>query len=415
MMAEIINMPKLGFDMAEGTLVRWIVAEGDAFKKGDVLAEIETDKATVEVEAQYDAVLLKKLLEEGTIVPVGTPIAAAGEEGESFDPDSISTPEAKEEEAPSADETEAPASEEPPTPGKQEPDAAGEQFPAGKKSSPLARRLAEEHNVDIMKVRGSGPGGRVVKKDIEAYIASRGTAEPAVSPAGQPSLETERVPLSRLREAIGRRMTASKRDLPHFYLTVDLDAGPLMDLRSSLNAVMPEGIKLSVNDFLVKAAALTMVEFPNLNASLDDDAIIRHGDVNIGVAVAVDDGLLTIVNRNTDIKPLRRISSEVRSAVDRAREGKVRPEDVEGSTFTISNLGMYDIDSFVAIINPPEAAILAVGSIREEPVIQDGSVVPARRMKVTLSADHRVTDGAEAAQWLQVFRSYIEEPLRLVA
>ncbi len=412
-MAEMITMPKLGFDMAEGTLVRWVKSEGEPFKKGEVLAEIETDKATVEVEAQYDAVLLKHLLEEGTIVPIGTPIAAAGEEGETFDPDML--PEKPEGKTAEKETDETPENEEKPQPEKTAEPTADEQFPGGKKASPLARRLADEKDLNLKEIHGSGPGGRIVKKDIESHLTSRKKPEAAFQPSAQPSLETERVPLSRLREAIGRRMTASKRDLPHFYLTVDLDAGPLAELRSDLNRVMPEGIKLSVNDFLVRAAALTMLEFPNLNASLDGDAIVRHGEVNIGVAVAVDDGLLTIVNRHTDQKALRTISAEITTAVDRAREGKVRPEDVEGSTFTISNLGMFDIDSFVAIINPPEAAILAVGSIQEVPVIRDGQVVPAKRMKVTLSADHRVTDGAEAARWLQVFRSYVEEPLRLVA
>jgi len=412
-MAEIITMPKLGFDMAEGTLVRWVKDEGDSFNKGDVLAEIETDKATVEVEAQFDAVLLKQLLPEGEIVPVGTPIAAAGEAGETFDAGSLPETASEPTSEPSV-EPSSPAEAAPPDKAPQQ-QASGEQFPAGKKASPLARRLAEEHNVNLNKIRGTGPGGRIVKKDIEETMSARKEPGTAPSAAWQSALETERIPLSRLREAIGRRMTASKRDLPHFYLTADLDAGPLMELRSELNALMPEGIKLSVNDFLVKAAALTLLEFPNLNASLEGDTIVRHGEINIGVAVALDEGLMTVVNRSTDQKPLRLISTEIKEAVSRAREGKVRPDDVEGSTFTISNLGMFDIDSFVAIINPPEAAILAVGTIREEPAFKNGEVVAAKRMKVTLSADHRLTDGAEAAQWMQIFRSYIEQPLRLLA
>ncbi|MBN1266259.1 MAG: 2-oxo acid dehydrogenase subunit E2 [Anaerolineales bacterium] len=411
-MAEIITMPKLGFDMAEGTLIRWVKAENDTFNKGDVLAEIETDKATVEVEAQFNAVLIKQLIPEGTIVPVGTPIAAAGEAGETYTPDNL--PEAIPETAiePSS-EPAAPATPSPPPTGKTEL-AAGEQFPAGIKASPLARRLAEEQRVNLQQIRGSGPGGRIVKKDIETELNMRKEAGTTPSVSWQQGLEAERIPLTRLREAIGRRMTASKRDLPHFYLTIDLDAGSLMELRSELNALMPEGVKLSVNDFLIKAAALTLLEFPNLNASLKGETILRHGEINIGIAVALDEGLLTVVNHNTDQKPLRLISTEIKQAAARAREGKVRPEEVEGSTFTISNLGMFDIDSFTAIINPPEAAILAVGSIREVPVFKDGVVVPAQRMKVTLSADHRVTDGAEAARWLQIFRSYIEQPLRLL-
>jgi pyruvate dehydrogenase E2 component (dihydrolipoamide acetyltransferase) len=205
-------------------------------------------------------------------------------------------------------------------------------------------------------------------------------------------------------------MARSKQELPHFYVTIDLDAGPVMDLRKQINEALPEDEKISVNDFLVKASGLALREFPNLNASLDGDEIVRHGQVNVGIAVAVDEGLLTVVARDADLKPLRTLSSEIRAMVDRTREGKVRPDDVEGSTFTVSNLGMFDVDHFIAIINPPEAAILAIGSVREEPAFVDGEILPVRRLKVTLSADHRVTDGAEAARWLQVFREYIESP-----
>jgi len=219
---------------------------------------------------------------------------------------------------------------------------------------------------------------------------------------------------SRLRVAIGRRMTEAKQQAPHFYVTHEYDVAPLLVLRKQVNTLLDESEKVSVNDFIVKAAALTLRKFPNLNASLDGDQVLRHGQVNVGVAVAVEGGLLTVVCRDTDRKPLRQIANEVRTMVGRAREGKVRPGDIEGSTFSVSNLGMFDVEHFIAIINPPEAAILAVGSAREVPVVKDGEIKPGVRMKVTISVDHRVSDGAEAAQFLQALALYIEEPLRLL-
>jgi len=276
----------------------------------------------------------------------------------------------------------------------------------------VARRLARERGLDLKSLSGSGPQGRILKSDVEAALIA-----PAPAPAFQasmPAAATERVQLSKLRAIIGRRMTASKQSLPHFYLTADLDAGPLMALRADLNSRMPEDQQFSLNDFLIKSAALALREFPNLNASLDGEQIVRHRQVNIGVAVAVDQGLLTVVARDADQKPLRTLSAELRQVVARAREGRVRPADIEGSTFTLSNLGMFQIDQFTAIINPPEAAILAVGSVRQEPVVVDGQITIGQRMRVTLSADHRVTDGAEAARWLQVYRSYVEHPVHLL-
>jgi pyruvate dehydrogenase E2 component (dihydrolipoamide acetyltransferase) len=228
-------------------------------------------------------------------------------------------------------------------------------------------------------------------------------------------METLEVPLSNLRAAIGRRMKAAKEEAPHFYLTIEVDAAPLMDLRAQLNERLePQGEKLSVNDFIVKATALALRQFPNLNASWTEHHILRHGQVNIGIAVAVEDGLLTVVLREADRKPLRLIAEESRGLAKRARDGRVRPEDVEDSTFTVSNLGMFDIEEFIAIINPPEAAILAVGGVREVPVLQEGEIRAGRRMKLTLSADHRVTDGAEGARWLQVLRGYLEDPFLLL-
>ena len=400
-MATVVNMPKLGFDMAEGLLVRWVKAEGEAVEIGEILAEIETDKATVEIEAEAGGVVLKHLVTENSSVPIGAPITVIGEEGEEFDIESVEV----ESEAVLPEAT-------PPSPiaVAESPSNGDGRLPAGVRASPVARRLADERGIELGSLSGSGPQGRIVKRDVEAAVSASAPAIAPFQPSAVPA-ETVRIPLSKLRETIGRRMTAAKQQLPHFYVTSDLDAAPMMDLRRQLNSRMPEDGKFSVNDFVIKAAAMALREFPNLNASLDGGEIVRHGHIHIGVAVALDDGLMTVVAKDVDSKPIRQLSSELRNLVARARDGKVRQGDIEGSTFTVSNLGMFQVDHFIAIINPPEAAILAVGSVRDEAVVVNGQVVPGRRLKVTLSADHRLTDGAEAARWLQVFRQYVENPV----
>jgi pyruvate dehydrogenase E2 component (dihydrolipoamide acetyltransferase) len=275
-------------------------------------------------------------------------------------------------------------------------------------------------------VNGTGPGGRITKKDIEAYRVKSPEAvtikiprEPSVTaPSAQGGFvrETRSMPIPRLRAAIGRRMTESVQQVPHFYVTHEYNVGHLLDRRREINALLAEEDKLSVNDFIVRAVALTLLEFPNLNASIDlkNSIVIYHGDINVGVAVAVENGLLTVVSRNTDQKTVHQISSELKAIVNRARDGKVRPDDIEGSTFTVSNLGMFDVDQFTAIINPPEAAILAVGSAKQVPVVVDGEIKIGTRMKATLSVDHRISDGAEGARFLQALVKYIEEPLRVL-
>ena len=411
-MADVVSMPKLGFDMAEGTLVRWVKLEGETVNKGDILAEIETDKATVEVESSFAGVVHKHLVEQGSVVPVGTPIAIIAAPGEQVE-DIPTTQPAQEVPAQAQTPQTAPAAPVQP--------AATPTAPAGPvKASPLARRMATEQGLDIHTLRGSGPGGRIVKRDVENALKSIPASFP-IKPATPPAQMTstaiqgdETVPVDRLRAAIGRRMVESKQQVPHFYVTHACRVDELMSLRKKINSTLPEGEKISVNDFLIKAAGLALRRYPNLNASLNGDVILRHGDVNVGVAVAVPGGLLTVVNRNTDQKPLRVISREVREMVTRARDGKVRPDDIEGSTFSISNLGMFDVDSFVAIINPPEAAILAVGSVQEVPVVEDGQIKPGMVLKITLSADHRITDGAEAAQFLQAMAEYLENPLLML-
>jgi len=432
-MAETISMPKLGFDMVEGTLVRWVRHEGETVEKGQVLAEIETDKATVEVESSFSGVVLKHLVEQGSIVPVGTPIAVVGQAGEQVEGASA----AAEAPAPTVAAAAPTAQAAAPATVVQPPAAAME---GGRvKASPLARRLAEERGIPLAAVSGSGPGGRVVRKDVEGFQpaaastqtaavaplpaaapaapGAKGPAPVALSPAvwgGAQAPADERIPLDKLRTAIGRRMVESKQQVPHFYVTHNYNVEPMLDLRKKLNELLPDDAKLTVNDFIVKAVALALRRFPNINASLNGNEIVRHGHVNVGVAVAVEGGLLTIVTKDTDMKPLRVISAEVREMVARARVGRVKPDDIEGSTFSISNLGMFDVEHFVAIINPPEAAILAVGSAMKTPVVVGDEIKVQTRMKATLSADHRVTDGAEAAQFMQALAEYIEEPMRLV-
>ena len=423
-MADIVTMPKLGFDMAEGTLVRWVIAEGESIQKGSILAEIETDKATVEVESGYTGVVIRHLVAQGAIVPVNAPIAVIGEPGEEGN---IDTSIGKVVEPGLVAEKE-PAQ----TPSNVDPEATplsdtDDQLPDGLRASPLARRMARELGIELHKVKGSGTGNRITRKDIENYQASLSEIAPAaaiqaatplttVSPASGPSTEPKYIPLTRLRSIIARRMVEATQQVPHFYVTHDYNVKSLVELRKQLNALLPEDEKISVNDFIIKAVSLALLEFPNLNASIDlaNDRLVQHPQVNVGVAVAVPNGLLTVVCREAERKTLRQIAGEVRGLVNRARDGKVRPEDIEGSTFTVSNLGMFDVDQFTAIINPPEAAILAIGSVREVPIIQGGEIQPGTRMKTTLSVDHRVSDGAEGARFLQALGGYLEAPLRLL-
>jgi pyruvate dehydrogenase E2 component (dihydrolipoamide acetyltransferase) len=412
-MAEIINMPKLGFDMAEGTLVRWLKKVGETVNKGEVLAEIETDKATVEVESLASGVVRKLLVDEGAVVPVNTPIAVVGSVDEKIEELVLQVQGSVQPKT----ETIAPVPETSPVvqpvPITQE----------GKVHaiSPLARRMALEKQLDLSTVKGTGPGGRVVRRDIDALLAgqislgSGRTASVLQSQYDSPvSLSDQTLSISKLRAAIGRRMTESKTSIPHFYVTHEYKMDALLILRTQFNNIVPEDEKLSINDFIVKAVAQTLHQFPNLNASLKDNAILRHAQVNIGIAVSVEGGLLTIVCREADRKPLRQVGAEIKVMAARVRAGKVKPEDIEGSTFSISNLGMYDVEDFSAIINPPEAAILAVSSAREQAVVEGGGIKSGWRMKATISVDHRISDGVEAAKFLQALALFLEEPLRLV-
>ena len=429
-MAEIVNMPKLGFDMAEGTLVRWVILEGEPVTKGAILAEIETDKATVEVEAQHEGILLQHLVTTGNIVPINTPIAIVGAAGEEVDIDKLLA-----EIAPAVEKVD--VSDEiipevqtviPETTVPEEPTSTDTHIPGGVKASPLARRIAQKMGIDLKAVTGSGSGGRITKKDVETYLTLPAVqtpspaagalpttasipAPPLSSTSAPPSVS---VPINRLRTAIGKRMTEAKQHVPHFYVTHEYDMEPIISLRKQVNEMLPEEEKISINDFIVKAVALSLRQFPNLNASLDNDQVIHHGPVNVGIAVGVEGGLLTVVCNDADLKPLRQIAQEIRAMVSRARDGKVRMSDIEGSTFTVSNMGMFDVENFVAIINPPETAILAVGSAEEVPVVKNGGIKPGLRMKATISVDHRVSDGVEAARYLQTLAQQIENPIRLL-
>lgn len=421
-MAETINMPKLGFDMAEGTLVRWVKQVGENINKGDVLAEIETDKATVEVESSASGVVLQHIVDQGTVVPVNAPIAVIGSQGEKVE-DAPKAEEGKKKAERPTDVKPAsvPSGAAPSQPAVAPVAQAAAHLESGPvKASPLAKKIARDNKVDLSRVQGTGPGGRVVRKDVEAALSGgQQTMDRRPMVSGLPSTVVaapgdESILLTRLRQAIARRMVESTTTVPHFYVTHEYKMDALMAMRKQANEYLPDNEKLSVNDFILKAVALTLRQFPNLNSSFAGDKAIRHGAINIGVAVAVEGGLLTVVNRNTDQLPLRQISADVKRMVAGAREGRVRPDDIEGSTFSISNMGMYDVENFAAIINPPEAGIIAVGSAREVPVVENGQVKAGWRMKATISVDHRVSDGAEAAQFMQKLAEFLENPVRML-
>jgi pyruvate dehydrogenase E2 component (dihydrolipoamide acetyltransferase) len=424
-MAETIQMPKLGFDMAEGTLVRWIKNVGDVVNKGEVVAEIETDKATIEIETGATGTMLKHLVREGDVVPVGADIAWVGEAGEAV-PDGggpASAPAPAEAPAPAASAPAAAA----PAPAAMLA-VADSSFPAGVKVSPLARRIARDKNINLLEVKGTGPDGRIVKRDVEGFVPS---AAPAPAPAAAPIAagipaptygklptgpDVEIIDTTRLRRRIGGRMVEAKQQVPHFYVTTEMDVTDLLALRKQLNASLDEeATRISVNDLIVKAAALTLRRFPNLNSHFYGDKIVRHKRIHIGIAVALDEGLLNVVARDADKTSLGAMAAQNKDMIERARAGKVKPEDIEGATFTVSNLGPFDVDHFIAIINPPEAGILAIGAGKQVPVVKaDGSIGVGARMKITISVDHRISDGAEAAQYLQEMKKLIENPMSLL-
>lgn len=450
-MATKVHMEALSPTMEEGQVVRWLKGEGDPVSRGELLAEIETDKAIMELSARGEGVLRKILKAEGQTAPVGALIAVIGEEGEDIsallakgggEPAKAASGGSKQDGSQGAPSPKGKSGTRRRDEGKSQSDqemaesggaptlsaggvlSATEAATAGAlgeperlKASPLARRLAREGGVELAAIRGSGPGGRIVKRDVEAAAALR--TVPAVSDfdvtrlADQPAYEE--VPLSQMRKTIARRLTESLGPVPHFFLTVEVDMVRAVQARTRLNALLEDrGEKVSLNDLIIRAVGAALRQHPAVNAAWHGDHIRRHGRVHVGVAVAVEDGLITPVIRDADRKGVAEISREVRELAGRARAKKLRPEEYTGATFSISNLGMFGIHEFTAVINPPESGIVAVGQVEEMPVAVDGQVVVRPRMRLTMSCDHRVVDGATGARFLQTLRAMLEEPAAIL-
>jgi pyruvate dehydrogenase E2 component (dihydrolipoamide acetyltransferase) len=444
-MAEVIDMPKLSDTMTVGTLVRWLKKEGDPVKSGDMLAEVETDKATMELESFFDGTLLKIFLPAGSQAPIGQPLCAIGNPAEKVDVPP-SAPASAAPGAATAGGPAAPASKakEPaagPASEKSQPAAAAQG--AGTKTailkeglpseasakeeririSPLARKLAEEKGIDPSRLTGSGPGGRIVRADVLAAekagpaAAKNGAAQSSFLLGGtsQPIQEEGIVPLSNMRAAIARRLVESKSQIPHFYIEIEIDAAPLLDLRAQLNvALEAERVKLSVNDFILRGSARALRRVPAVNCSWEGEGIRRHPVAHVAFAVAIEDGLITPVIRDTEAKTLAAISTEAKSLAQRAKAKKLAPAEFTGGTFCVSNLGMMGIDRFSAIINPPNAAILAVGTTVKKPVVDGDRIVVGQRLSLTLSCDHRVVDGATGAAYLAALKDVLEKPALLL-
>jgi len=425
-----VNMPRLSDTMQEGTIGRWLKKPGDEIKKGDVLAEIETDKATMDLESYESGILEKILVGEGETVPIGQPVAiiGSGEGVQQATPGPRESVKAGAEDgraapaAPARAEGAPAAAPTAPAPAQPAVEEAGEFI----KASPLARRMAEEHGIDLRQVKGTGPGGRIVRDDIEDVLEQQRAAPAAPQPARAeapapaaaapaPPPEGEAVKLSRMQAAIARRMVEAKQAVPHIYISTEIDMTEVLAMRQTLNAnAGADGVKVSVNDLIVKACALALEKFPNVNSSFGNGQFIRHKQINIGIAVDIPDGLVVPVIRDANIKGVRTIAREARALAEKARARKLSQSELEGGTFSVSNLGMMDVSSFVAIINPPEAAILAVASTRKQFVPVDGQPVIRDIMPVTVSADHRILYGAEVARFLQEVKRLLQNPYSLL-
>jgi pyruvate dehydrogenase E2 component (dihydrolipoamide acetyltransferase) len=418
-MAVKVEMPKLSDTMEEGVIAAWNVEEGDTVESGDVIAEVETDKATMEVEVFDAGTILKIVVDEGDAVPLGGLIAVIGEEGEDIsdileeaksesDSEESSDKSDKEEQETDKEEDEGEDSFDPVF-GDLDKKGNGQPDDGRIKASPLARNMAEKQGIKLANVQGSGPHGRIIKRDIESYEPSK---TPAAAPVATVSREDKEHRVSQMRKTIARRLSESKFSSPHYYETIDIDMSAVWDARKQLNEISET--KISFNDIVVKACATALRQHPDINSSWQGDKIIEHGDVNVAVAVGIEEGLVTPVINNTDQKGLQQIAAEGKELIEKAQNRNLQPEEMEGSTFTVSNLGMFGIEEFTAIINPPNASILAVGAIRDEPVVEDGEVVPGKRMKVTLSSDHRIVDGVSAAKFLNTLKRMLENPLGMV-
>ncbi len=425
MPTEII-MPQMGFDMKEGTVVRWIKAEGDPVTKGEPLAEIETDKAVVEIEAYDSGVLRKVYIKEGTTVPVGQVIGIIGAPGEKVPDAPAGAPAAPAAAGPVPTSAGAPAKA-----GAERPDSLGPPRGPGDrtKASPLARREAEARKIDLAHVAGTGPGGRITRQDVIAFAEGAAKAVPAppaaaaqapaaapghAPPAAPPIALGQLVPLTRMRQAIARSMSRSKQEVPHFYLTVAVAMSQAIQVRQQLNEALEDGVRISINDMVIKACAEAILKHPMFNASFTEGGIQVHKQVNIGMAIALDAGLVAPAILDCDRKGLAEIARESKSLVERARAGHMTAQEYSSATFTVTNLGMFGVESFSAIITPPQAAALAVGSVLKDAVVKDGQVAVADVMRLTLSIDHRVADGAQAAAFLAEVRTLLESPVRLL-
>lgn len=439
-MAEVITMPRMSDTMVEGNIVAWHKKEGDTIESGELLAEIETDKATMDFDSPMDGVLLHIAVKEGSVA-IDDIIAVIGDEGEDWQAALNSI--AKASNAGVSNNASAKAKSTPSVVATNLSDDSIASDEMRIKASPLAKSIAKEIGIDLSSIKGSGDQGRIIKKDVEALMGSKPmpTATPKVAvsksapaqevapsqevketPVAAPAITPfmfsgsgdnyEDVPVTQMRKVIARRLGESKFGAPHFYLTIEIDMEKAIQLRKQLNEVAP--VKLSFNDLVIKASAVALRKHPAINSSWMESYIRFNKEVNIGVAVAVEDGLLVPVVKYADIKTLSQINVEVKEMAGRAKKKKLQPQEMQGNTFTISNLGMFGIEEFTAIINPPDACILAVGSIIEKPVVKDGNIVVGQQMKVTLSCDHRVVDGASGAQFLMTFKEILEDPIRLL-
>jgi pyruvate dehydrogenase E2 component (dihydrolipoamide acetyltransferase) len=446
-----VIMPKMGDAMEEGTLLKWLKNEGEEVASGDPIAEIETDKVNLEIEASDTGVMRKHLVTEGQTVPIGQAIAIIGDENEQIEeavqpaaaaptaPPRESAPQAASGSAPTDGATAQPAVAIAAVQNNQiqVQDQVLERAPGERvRASPLVRRLAAEHGIDLSRVRGSGPGGRIIKVDITPLIgqpqpapaaepapqAAPAPAAPAAQPEAAPALaaaaagmpEFEARDLSRIRRTIARRMSESFQQAPHIFITMKIDMGKALELREQINAQVDDQQKVSVNDLILKATALALRKFPMLNASFAGEQVRVYKRIDVGFAIALEGGLISPFIPDADNKPLGQLAAMTKDLVRKAREGGLKPEEYQGGTFTVSNLGMYGVDEFQAVINPPQAAILAVGTISKEPIFRDGQFKPADVMKLTVSADHRVTDGAEVARYLQELKRLLETPMLLL-
>jgi pyruvate dehydrogenase E2 component (dihydrolipoamide acetyltransferase) len=413
-MATKVIMPKLSPTMEEGQISRWLKKEGDKVSMGEPLAEIDTDKATMEMQALGNGVLRKILIGEGQSAPLGQTIAVIGEPDEDIAAlvsEAPAQPAAPKKEEPPEQKKEEPPPPAPPQNGRQ-PQAA----PADSGRmivSPLAARMAADAGIDLRSLQGSGPGGRIIKRDIEAAISKPKTA-PApsyVQQAGASAYRDE--PATQIRQTIAKRLVTSLGPVPHFFLTSEIEMDRAAEMRKGINALDPD-LKISINDIIIKVAATALIQHPQVNASFQEKVVRYYEQADIGVAVAIEDGLITPVVRAANLKSLSQIAAEVRELAERARSKRLKPEEYTGATFSVSNLGMFGIDEFTAVINPPEGAILAVGAMAAKPVVRENEIVIRQMMRVTMSCDHRVIDGATGAKFLQTFKKILENPLYLV-